>query len=251
MRVAVAGATGLVGRNVVASLTRQGHDPVALSRSRGVDLVAGTGLGTALAGVDAVIDVVNTDAFDAEAAVRFFAAATGNLLAAAEAAGVGHAVVLSIVNVDLVEDNGHYAGKRRQEQVLRDGDVPWSIVRATQFFDFAEQVVGWTTTDGVAAVPPLLMQPVAVPDVAEALVDTACGPATGGISEVAGPDPHDLVDMARRVLAVRGDGPRLRPSWRGGVFGTEMAGEVLLPGPSARLAPTTFDEWLAAGARTP
>lgn len=247
MRIAVAGGTGLTGRQAVQALRRAGHDAVVLARSVGVDLAAGDGLADALVGVDAVVDVLNTPTVDAEQARAFFATTTGQLLAAEHHAGVRHHVVLSIVGVDRVQGNAHYAGKREQERVALAGPVPVTIVRATQFFDFAAMVVRWTRRGQVATVPPLLVQPVAVADVADVLVQVAAGTPRNGVGELAGPEPQDLVDMARRTLAARGESLRLVPSWRG-PFGIEMAGEVLLPGPDAQIAPTTFEAWLAAQA---
>ncbi len=245
MRVAVAGGTGLVGRHTVEALEREGHEVVVLSRSRGVNVTTGEGLDRALAGVESVVDVLNTTATGSAAAREFFGTTTARLLAAEQRAGMSHHVVLSIVGVDLVEGNAHYAGKRRQEELVRHGSVPASVVRATQFHEFAEMVVGWTRRGDVAVVPPLLVQPVAAADVGRVLAEIATGPPQGRAPDLAGPEPQDLVDMARRTLAARGESIRLVPSWRDGPFGVEMAGEVLLPGPGARLAPTTFDTWLA------
>jgi uncharacterized protein YbjT (DUF2867 family) len=242
MRVAVAGATGQVGRQVVETLGRTGHEAIPIARSHGIDLMTGAGLDEALAGVEAVIDATSTTDPDP---AEFFATATQHLLAAEERAGVGHHVVLSIVGVDRVEGNPHYAGKRRQEELVRAASIPWTIVRATQFHDFAEMVVGWTRDGDAAIVPPLLVQPVAVSDVADVLVEVATAPPQHGQIDLAGPEPQDLVDMARRTLAVRGESVRLIPSWHG-PLNVEMAGDVLLPGPDARIAPTTFDAWLAA-----
>jgi uncharacterized protein YbjT (DUF2867 family) len=243
-RVGIAGGTGLVGRHVVAALHRSGHEAVVLSRATGVDVVTGDGLAAALSGVQAVVDVTNTLAAGPDEARAFFGTATRNLLAAEEQAGVEHHVVLSIVGVDRVEGNAHYAGKRLQEELVRTGAVPGSIVRATQFHEFAAMVASWTRTGDVAAVPPLLVQPIAAADVGDALATAALGSPVG-TTEIAGPEPQDLVDMARRTLAAQGETLRLVPTWRG-LFGVEMAGEVLLPGPDAMLAPTTFEQWLAA-----
>ncbi|MGH3089387.1 MAG: SDR family oxidoreductase [Rubrobacteraceae bacterium] len=245
MRVAVVGGTGLVGRYTVESLERTGHEAVVVARSRGVDVATGAGLDGALAGVEAVIDVTNKTATDPDVAREFFGATTGQLLAAERRAGVGHHVVLSIVGVDLVEGNAHYAGKRRQEELVEAGSIPFTILRATQFHEFAEMVVGWTREGDVATVPPLLAQPLAASDVGRVLAEIATGPPQGRAPDLAGPETQDLVDMARRALAARGESVRLAPSWREGPFGVEMAGEVLLPGPDARIAPTTFDAWLA------
>jgi uncharacterized protein YbjT (DUF2867 family) len=248
VRIAVIGGTGLVGRHTVDALARGGHDPVVVARSRGVDLATGQGLDEALAGADAAVDVTNAFAGDADDARRVFGAMTERLLDAEARAGVGHHVLLSILGVDRVEGNAHYAGKRRQEEVVEAGPVPATILRATQFHEFAEMVVDWTIRDGVAEVPPLLVQPVAAADAGQALAEAAAGPPQGRAPDLAGPRPEDLVDMARRALAARGRQVALAPTWRGGVFGVEMAGEALLPGPGARFAPTTFDAWLEASA---
>ena len=249
MRVAVAGGTGLIGTLVVDGLARAGHEPVVLARSHGVDLVSGAGLASALVSVDAVVDVVNTPETEPDAARAFFETATGNLLAAGRQAGVAHHLLLSIVGLDRVVGNGHYAGKRRQEELVAAGATPWTILRATQFFEFPEMVVSWTRSDGVARIPPLLVQPVAAADVATVLQEVGTGTPQRRL-ELAGPEPQDFVDMARRILAARGDtGTRLIPSWQDGPFGVEMAGEVLLPGPDAWFAATTFEAWLAAQQR--
>jgi uncharacterized protein YbjT (DUF2867 family) len=245
MRMAVVGGTGLVGRHLVSALEDRGDEVVVISRSRGIDLLAAPELGAALEGVDTVIDVSNTTEQEEAAARAFFGTATERLMAAEQQAGVAHHVVLSIVGVDRVQRNGHYAGKRQQETSAREGPTPTSILRATQFFEFAEMVVGWTRQDGVATIPPLLVQPVAVSDVAGTLAEIATGTPQDGFLELAGPATEDLVDMARRALRARGDSVELRPSWSG-AFGVEMAGEVLLPGPDARIAATTFEQWLDA-----
>jgi uncharacterized protein YbjT (DUF2867 family) len=245
MRIAVIGGTGVVGRHTVEALRRAGHDPVVVARSRGVDISTGAGLDDALAGVDVVIDVTNIQAPDAEVTRNLFAAATKNLLAAEQRAQVRHHVLLSVVGIDRLEGNAHFDGKRRQEQLLSDSPVPVTIQRATQFHEFAWQVVQWTRLGQMATVPPLLVQPIAAADVADVLAEIATSVPQGRAADLAGPEPQDLVDMARRTLAARGESIRLIPSWRSGLFGVDAAGEVLLPGPEARLAPTTFDAWLA------
>lgn len=244
MRIAVAGATGNIGALTVTALRKAGHDVVRISRSLGVDLVTGDGLDAALNGVDAVVDATNATAADPAETVAFFGAATRNLLAAEERAGVGHHVLLSIAGVDRVEGNAHYAGKREQERLVTAGPVPWSIVPATQFHDFAAMLAGWTERDGVATIPPLLVQPVAPADVADVLAEVAAGTPQGRCPDLAGPEPQDLVDMARRTHQARGRTVKLVPTWSG-PLGTDMAGDVLLPGEGARIAPTTFEEWLA------
>lgn len=244
MRIAVAGATGNIGSLTVAALERNGHDVVRVSRALGVDLRTGDGLDGALDGVAAVVDAVNAPAADRDETVAYFAATTQNLLAAEARSGVRHHVLLSILGVDRVEGNAHFAGKREQERLVAAGPLPWTIVRATQFHDFAEMVAGWTERDGVATIAPLLVQPIAPGDVADVLAEIATGAPLRRHVDVAGPEPQDLVDMARRTLAARGRSVKLVPTWSTG-FGPELAGDVLLPGEGARLAPTSFDDWLA------
>ena len=248
MNVVVAGGSGLVGSCVVAALQQRGHAVTVAARSTGVDTVTGVGLDTALLGADTVIDVTNGVGFEPDAARAFFGDSTRRLLAAEACAGVGHHVVLSIEGVDRVENNGHFAGKRVQEQLALDGPVPATVVRSTQFHDFGAMVVSWTRHGDAAVVPPLLIQPVDRRDLAGFLADIATGCPTHGVVSVAGPEPHDLVDMARRTLAARGSCLRLVPSWRG-PFGVEMAGEVLLPGDDACRTLTRFETWLQTSAR--
>lgn len=248
MRIAVVGATGRIGAYTVAALERAGHDVGRVSRADGADVYAGTGLAEALTGAGAVVDASNTAARDEDEIVDFFGTSTRNLLAAERQAGVRHHVLLSIVGVDHVQDVAHYAGKRTQERLVREGPVPWTIVRATQFHDFAAMAASWTAHGGVATIAPLLVQPVAPADVGSVLAEVAADAPLRDVLELAGPQTQDLVDMARRTFTARGERLELVPTWRG-VFGPGMAGEVLLPGPGARLGRMTFEEWLATGAR--
>jgi uncharacterized protein YbjT (DUF2867 family) len=248
MRIAVVGATGRIGAAAVQSLAKDGHATVPISRAAGVDAYTGRGLDEALVGVDAVIDASNTSAQGEDQIVDFFGTTTGHLLAAEAAAGVRHHVLLSIVGLEHGQEVPHYAGKREQERLVSAGPTPWSIVRATQFHDFAAMVVGWTEQDGVAPIAPLLVQPIAIPDVGAVLAEVAVGAPRHDRLDIAGPGTQDLVDMARRTLAVRGRDVTLVPTWEA-TFGLDMAGEVLLPGPDARLTSTSFEDWLAAGAQ--
>jgi uncharacterized protein YbjT (DUF2867 family) len=243
MRLAVAGATGNIGSRVVEALHRDGHEVVTMSRSAGIDLFTGEGLEEALTGVEAAIDVTNVTVTERSEALRRFGTMTRTLLAAEHAAGVQHHVLLSIAGLHRVEGNAHYAGKRLQEELVQVSPVPWTIVPATQFHDFALMVTSWTEADGAAHIPPLLIQPVAPDDVAEVLVEVATSAPRGRYVEVAGPEPQDLVDMARRSNEALGRTVRLLPSWST-VFGPDMAGNVLLPSESARMTSTTFDDWL-------
>jgi len=241
MKVAVAGGTGLTGRHVVEALAAAGHESVVLARAVGVDLVTGSGLDAALAGVEVTVDVSNIAAIRREVAVRFFDVAGRNLLAAAARAGVRHHVALSIVGIDRVR-NGYYQGKLRQEQVVREGPVPWTVLRATQFHEFAGQLLD-RMPGPVAVMPRLTIQPVAVREVAEALVSLAVGEPRKMAPDLAGPRVESLVDLARRLI--RAGGSRRRPVvplWLPG----PMAGGGLLPvGPGSRGA-QTFEQWLAA-----
>ena len=244
MRIAVTGATGNIGALTTAAVERDGHEVVRMSRSLGVDLLSGFGLDDALGGVDAVVDASNAPPAGRDETVDYFGTATRNLLAAEQRSGVRHHVLLSIEGIDRVEGNAHYAGKREQERLVAAGPVPWTIVPATQFHDFAAMVVSWAEQDGVVPIAPLLVQPIAPADVADMLAEIAAAAPQGRYRAIAGPDPQDLVDMARRTTAARGRTVKLVPTWSG-LFGPDMAGNVLLPGDGARIAPTTFDEWLA------
>jgi uncharacterized protein YbjT (DUF2867 family) len=247
MKIAVAGSTGRIGRLTMKALQDAGHETVPISRSDGVDLIQGDGLDAALAGAGAVVDCLNNPSQDEAEVVRFFGTTTRNLLAAGARAGVGHHVLLSIVGLDRGGQTPHYAGKREQERLVARGPVPWSIVRATQFHDFAAMVAGWSEQDGAASIAPLLVQPIDQLDVAAVLAEVAAGPPLRGTVDTAGPRPEDLVDMARRSYAARGRSITLIPTWHA-AFDQSMAGDVLLPGRDARLGPSSFDDWLAAGA---
>ena len=244
MRIAVAGGTGTVGRLLVEELKRR-HQPVVIARSKGVDLGEAEGLATVLEGVDALVDVTNVHAANPTAAEEAFGTVTRNLLTAAHQVGVAHHVLLSIVGVDRVSGIAHFAGKRRQEALVRAAPIHATILRASPFYEFAEMVVRWTRVDDAATVPPLIVQPVAARDAAATLAELAAGTPGNQVLELAGPEMHDLVDMARRVCAARNETITLVPSW-GGAFPTEIPGDALLPAPTARIAPTTFKAWLAA-----
>ncbi|SBS77384.1 Secreted protein [uncultured Mycobacterium sp.] len=249
MRIAVAGATGNIGARTVAAFERDGHDVVRISRSLGVDLITGEGVDAALAGVDAVIDAISAPPIGPDETREYFATTTTNLLESEQRAGVRHHVLLSIVGIHKIDGGtAHYEGKREQERLVEAGQVPWTIVPATQFHDFAAMAASWTERDGVALIAPLLVQPIAPDDIAEVLAEVALGAPQGRYVDVAGPETQDLVDMARRTHAVLGHSVRLVPTWSGPLR-QELAGDVLLPGDGARIAPTTFEQWLAAGAR--
>jgi uncharacterized protein YbjT (DUF2867 family) len=243
-RVAVAGGTGVVGRHVVDALRDAGCEPVVLARSTGVDLVRGTGLDEALRGARAVVDVSNVASQRRATAVGFFTTATSALLAAGARAGVQHHVLLSIVGVDRV-DTGYYAGKRAQEDLVLAGDVPATVLRATQFHEFVEQVLA-LVRGPVAAVPSMRVQPVAAREVGRLLAELALGPPQGRAPELAGPQVHELTDLARRLLRARGSHRLVLPLKGPTAASRAAVGGALLPtGPGPR-GRQTFGEWLQA-----
>ncbi|ANJ26152.1 SDR family oxidoreductase [Agromyces aureus] len=243
MRIAVAGGTGTVGRHVVDAARERGHEVVVLTRSNGMDLIAGTGVEAALAGVDAVIDASNANARSADAATEFFTTATRTLLAAEQAAGVGHHVTLSIVGIDRAP-YGYYAGKLAQERAVEAGAVPFTIMRASQFHEFAEQMLGMLSFAGLHLAPRLASQPVAASEVGQRLVHLAEHGPGGRSADFAGPRREDVSDMVRRLARARGlRGPVLAVSLPGKQFAAMRRGDTL-PGPDAVLASQTFEAWL-------
>lgn len=245
MRIAVAGGTGVVGRHVVEVARKRGHDVVVLARSEGVDLTSGDGLTARLAGVDAVIDTTSTRSQTRAKAEAFFGGVTGNLLAAESATGVGHHVVLSIVGVDEVPA-GYYRGKQHQERLVAEGDVPWSILRTTQFHEFAEQVLHFVRIGPLSLVPRMLSQPVGAAEVAEALVAIVeAGPA-GRVPDLAGPERLEMVDLARRVSRGHGLGRRVLPVRLLGAAGRGMRSGALTPAADGPRGRQTFEEWLGS-----
>ena len=219
--IAVAGGTGALGAQVVEAVRRRNLAPVVIARSHGVDLTTGAGLDDVLDGVDAVIDASNVAALRAKSAITFFEAATGHLLAAGERVGVRHHVAVSIVGCDRV-DMGYYVGKRRQEELVRSGPVPWTIVRATQFHEFAGQVMD-RTPGPVKLVPQMLSQPVSARELADLLVDTAVGDPAGVAPDVGGPEQHQIPDLARRLVAHRGQRTKVIAAPLPGKVGRQIA----------------------------
>ncbi|WP_037606598.1 SDR family oxidoreductase [Streptacidiphilus rugosus] len=242
MKITVIG-TGLIGSQLATELTARGHEVTAASLSSGVDLLTGTGLDTALAGAEAVVNVTNSPTFD-EQSIPFFRTTVGHLLAAGERAGVGHQVLLSIVGVDQVPALDYYRGKALQEELLRGGPTPWSIVRATQFFEFMEPTMSWTSDETAVRLPATPVQPIASRDVVAALADVTTGTPLGGILETAGPERFTLDEIGRVTLAARGDHRPVVVDAQAGLFAA-VQGDALTPGPNARVAPTRYQDWLA------
>ena len=243
MKIAVMGGTGLIGSQVVKILQAAGHDAVPHSQSTGVDLLTGQGLPEALKDADVVVNLTNSPTFD-DASPAFFQTTMDNLLTAAERAGVGHAVVLSIVGVDLVPDLAYYRAKVLQEDLLKASAVPYSIVRATQFFEFMDAVISWTSDENGVRLPSTPVQPMAAADVAQAVADVSMGTPLQGTRDVAGPDVFGLDELGRITLAAHGDQRTVTTDDSAGMFAA-APGDALIAKDGAVLAPTSYREWLA------
>jgi uncharacterized protein YbjT (DUF2867 family) len=242
MRIAVAGGTGWVGKLVVERARAAGHDVVVISRSNGVDLLTGAGLDEALTGVRTVIDVSNIQTVSKRASIKFFETTTRNLLAAGERAGVQHHVLLSIVGIDRVRW-GYYQGKLRQEELVLNGPVPATVLRATQFFEFTVQSL--TLYPGpLAVVPWMRSQPVAAAEVAAELIRLAEGPASGRVPELAGPEVMKMPQATRRVAKVRGPRKLVAGVPWPSPAGWRMAGGGLLPTGAGPRGTLRFEDWL-------
>ncbi|TLM85756.1 SDR family oxidoreductase [Pseudarthrobacter sp. NamE5] len=245
MRIAVAGGTGTVGRHVVELAKERGHEVVSLSRAEGVDLVNGRGLAQALDQVKAVIDVSGIQTTSTKKAVDFFTNATQNLLAAEKDAGVQHHVALSIVGIDGAT-SGLYAGKLVQEDEVRHGGIPWTLLRSTQFHEFVPLTVKLGTVGPLVAVPKMFTQPVAAREVAEALVKAAeAGPAQR-MNDLGGPRTENLADLVRAYLAKNGRRKKVVEAVLPGPMGKAMRSGALIPAPGAAVGRQTFAEWLEA-----
>lgn len=243
MKIAVAGGTGTVGTHVVEVARERGHEVGVLARSAGVDLVAGTGLAARLEGVDVVIDVLSVTTTGAEASTRFFRATTTALLDGERDAGTPHHLALSIVGIDRAPE-AYYAGKIVQEQLVEAGGVPWTILRATQFHEFAAQLFDRAKVGPLHAAPRMRTQPIAAVEVAAHLVDLAEAGPSGRARELAGPREEDLPRMIRayaRATGYRGWIPAINLP---GGFGRAQRDGSLLPGPGAVLGTQTFDDWV-------
>ena len=243
-KIAVAGGTGVLGRHVVGSARLRGHDVVTLARSSGVDLVAGTGLHGLLDGVGAVIDVTSVQAQSARRSKEFFGAVTRHLLEAEKAAGVGHHVALSIVGVDKAPF-GYYAGKLLQEQLVTDADVPWTLLRATQFHEFAVQVMERLRRGPVVIAPRMRCQPVAAREIAERLIQLVQAGPSGRVPDLGGPHEEQMVDMVRAYKAATGATGWILPVPFPGALGRALRDGSLIPGPGSDHGTQTYSDGVA------
>ncbi|MFF2896080.1 SDR family oxidoreductase [Streptomyces sp. NPDC057966] len=242
MKVAVIGGTGLIGSQVVKKLNAAGHEAVPHAQSTGVDVISGQGLDEAVAGADVVVNLTNSPTFD-EASPAFFRASMDNLLAAASRGGVGHFVVLSIVGTDRVPELDYYRAKALQEDILAAGPIPYSIVRATQFMEFIDAVMSWTTDGDTVRLPATPIQPIAAEDVADAVAEVAAGAPLNGIRNIGGPEVFGLDELGRITLSRKGDGRTVVTDPTAGMFAA-VKGDVLTDR-NAHLAPTHYADWLS------
>jgi uncharacterized protein YbjT (DUF2867 family) len=244
MRIVVIGGTGLIGSNLVNKLREQGQDPLAASPETGVNTLTGEGLAESLEGAQVVVDVANAPAWDDAAVLEFFQTSARNLLAAEEAAGVGHHVVLSIVGTDRLPESGYFRAKVAQEEAVKAATVPYTILRATQFFEFIGRIADSGTDGNTVRLSPALIQPEAADDVAAGLADVAVGGPVNGTVELAGPEAFRLDELARRFLSARNDPREVTADVHARYFGAELDDDSLTPGDDARIAPTRFEDWL-------
>jgi uncharacterized protein YbjT (DUF2867 family) len=249
MKIVVIGGTGLIGRQLVALLAGQGHSTVAAAPSTGVDTLTGTGLAEALAGADAVVDVSNAPSFEDGPVLDFFERSTSNLTAAALAAGVRQIVALSVVGTERLQASGYFRAKSAQERIIAASGVPFTIVRATQFFEFMATIADGYTDGDVVRLPTFALQPIASHDVAMALADAVAASATGSTIEIAGPERASLAEFVGTWLGERDDPRAVTFSDSGLYFGASVNDATLVPSEGAQIMPTRFDAWLSAQRR--
>lgn len=245
MKIVVIGGTGLIGSKVVAQLTAQGHEAVAASPASGVDTLTGDGLAEALAGAAVVLDVSNSPSFEEDAVMNFFTTSTRNLLAAEKDAGVGHHVALSVVGTSRLTDSGYFRAKIAQEQLIEDAGIPYSIVHATQFFEFVKSIADAATVGDTVRLAPVRIEPMAAEDVATAVARATVGRPLNGIVEVAGPEQFQLDELIRLGLRARNDARTVIADPDATYFGARLSENELVPGKFATHYDTRFEEWLA------
>ena len=248
MKIVIIGGTGLIGSKVVSKLDEEGHQAVPAAPNTGVNTLTGEGLPEVLEDAAVVVDVSNSPSFEDAAVLNFFETSTRNLLAAEAVAGVRHHVVLSIVGTDRLQDSGYMRAKKAQEDLIRKSSIPYSIVHATQFFEFLKGIADTATDGNVVHIAPVLFQPMAAEDVATAVAKVAVGSPVNGVVEVAGPQPFRMDELVRRFLAARNDPRKVVADPQARYFGAVLTERSLLPGEGAKLADTSYEEWLKESA---
>jgi uncharacterized protein YbjT (DUF2867 family) len=245
LKIVVIGGSGLIGSKLVKKLREQGHEAAAASRNSGVNALTGEGLAEALRGASVVVDVSNSPSFEDGAVLKFFETSTRNLLAAEADAGVGHHVALSVVGTERLSESGYFRAKIAQEKLIKESSIPYSIVHATQFFEFVEGIADAATEGNRVRVAPVLIQPMAADDVASAVGTVAVGTPVNGTVEVAGPEQFRLDELIRRDLSARNDPREAVADPQARYFGAELSERTLVPGDDARLGETRFEDWLS------
>ena len=243
MKIVVIGGTGLIGSKLVAKLRERGHEAVAAAPDTGVNTLTGEGLAAALEGASVVTDVSNAPSFEDAAVLDFFQTSTRNILAAESAAGVGHHVALSVVGTERLAESGYFRAKIAQEKLIADSPIPYSIVHATQFFEFVTQLADISTRGNTVRLAHVLIQPMAAQDVASAVADVTLGPPLDGIIEVAGPQQYHLDELIRNTLRDQHDPREVITDPHAPYSGAELQERTLVPATGARLAETRFEQW--------
>jgi uncharacterized protein YbjT (DUF2867 family) len=245
MKIVVIGGTGLIGKKLVDNLRKKGHEVLAASPNSGVNSVTGEGLAGALAGANVVVDVTNAPSWEDAAVMAFFDTSARNLLAAEKAAGVGHHVALSVVGADRMPDSGYMRAKINQEKLIKAGGVPYSIVRATQFFEFLGGIADLGAEGNTVRLSTAPMQPVAADDVAATLADVALASPANGIIELAGPEKMSIADFVGRFLAAKGDQRKVVADPEALYSGAKLDSRGIAPGANPRIGPTRFEAWFS------
>jgi uncharacterized protein YbjT (DUF2867 family) len=244
MKIVVIGGTGLIGSKVVAMLQQKRHQAIAAAPSAGVNTVTGEGLAEALAGADVVVDVANSPSFEDRAAMDFFQAAGRNITAAEVAAGIRHHVALSVVGTDRMQDSGYFRAKLVQETIIKSSPIPYTLVHATQFFEFIRAIAQFSTDGDTVRLPHALFQPMAAEDVAAAVADAAVAAPLNATAETAGPESFHLDELVGRVLAYDKDPRKVITDPNALYYGLKVDDRILRPGPNPRLGAIKFDWWL-------
>jgi uncharacterized protein YbjT (DUF2867 family) len=249
MKIVVIGGTGLIGSKLVEKLRNDGHQPLAAAPNTGVNTLTGEGLAEALEGAQVVVDVANAPAWGDAEVLDFFETSSRNVLAAEAAAGVGHHVALSVVGTERLLESGYFRAKLAQEKLVKAGPIPYTIVRATQFFEFIGRIADSSTDGDTVRLSPALIQPESADDVASTLADVAVGAPLNDTVELAGPEAFRLDELARRLLSANDDPRQVTGDVHARYFGVELDDQTLTPGDDARIAPTSFEAWLSQSAR--
>jgi uncharacterized protein YbjT (DUF2867 family) len=244
MKIVVIGGSGLIGTKVVRKLRQRGHEVVAASPSTGVNTITGEGLAAALAGAQVVVDVANAPSWEDQAVMEFFETSGRNILSAEAAAGVGRHVTLSVVGTERLLKSGYFRAKMAQENLITASKVPYTILRATQFFEFVSGIAAFSTVGNTVRMSPALFQPIAAEDVADALADIALARPVNGMVEVAGPEALPLDEAVRQYLRANKDERKVITDAQAGYYGVQVNDQSLMPGGSPRLGSTRFDAWL-------